>query len=160
MRIVWYWLLWCIVAVFTLRMERSLWFFLLVLLLGLCFIPLIVATVLLLLGKGTHALREGFIRARDSVTESPLERSLAEQLDKLNVKYVREYKISRIHVDFAIPSAKIAVECDGYRYHRDHDRDAARDAFLKSQGWTVLRFTGTQIRADPQACARRIYEHL
>jgi very-short-patch-repair endonuclease len=66
-----------------------------------------------------------------------------------------------MHVDFAFPGSKLAVECDGYRYHHDRkERDAARDSCLRRNGWTVLRFSGDRIRADVRGCVREISERL
>jgi very-short-patch-repair endonuclease len=105
--------------------------------------------------------RERKIRHRDANSESPLERALARELDKQHIPYVREFVISHTHVDFAFPDSKVAVECDGWRYHHDRKaHDARRDAFLKSQGWSVLRFSGEEIRKDPHACVAKIAEHL
>ncbi|WP_027942064.1 DUF559 domain-containing protein [Amycolatopsis taiwanensis] len=43
-------------------------------------------------------------------------------------------------LDFAWPSAMVAVEYDGYASHENRkDRDAARDADLRRRGWTVIR---------------------
>lgn len=51
----------------------------------------------------------------------------------------------------------VAVECDGHAYHdKTPDqaaRDKSRDRYLASNGLVVLRFTGSEIWADPLACA-------
>lgn len=57
----------------------------------------------------------------------------------------REYKAGRYRLDFAIPAMMLAFEADGEYWH-DADHDAKRDAWLGSQGWQVVRYTGTQIR--------------
>jgi very-short-patch-repair endonuclease len=80
-------------------------------------------------------------------------------MDDFGLVYRREYRISRIHVDFAFPEQKLAVECDGYRYHMSpiaQEKDAKRDEFLASVGWRVMRFTSQEINADAMACARKI----
>jgi len=110
-----------------------------------------------------HSALERAIRKRDATTESPLEHRLAKALSAKNVAYEREYLISRMHVDFAFPKSKLVVECDGYRYHHEQkarERDKRRDDILRSKGWTVLRFTGTELRDDLDGCVRRIRERL
>jgi hypothetical protein len=51
----------------------------------------------------------------------------------------------RVYVlDFAYPELRIALEYDGYGFHRlpsDLDRTAARHTALTLAGWTVLYFT-------------------
>lgn len=57
-----------------------------------------------------------------------------------------------IHVDLAYPSARLAIECDGYAWHMDRasfERDRTRDAELMALGWRVLRFTWAQITFRP-----------
>lgn len=106
-------------------------------------------------------LQRMLIHFRDAHTESPLERMLAAELDRREIPYVREHRISRISVDFAFPAAKLAVECDGWRYHHMHrERDARRDAFLRRNGWRVLRFSGQQLKADVRHCAQQIADRL
>lgn len=60
------------------------------------------------------------------------------------------------YVDFAFPDLKIAIECDGERWHQDKARDARRQAEIESQGWTMLRFAGKEINADVGVCAERV----
>jgi hypothetical protein len=53
-----------------------------------------------------------------------------------------EYRISRLHVDIALPRLKRAIEIDGWahRYFPSVKlRDENRDKFLASKGWKVLR---------------------
>jgi very-short-patch-repair endonuclease len=100
---------------------------------------------------------ERYVRKRDATTESPLEQMLAAELDLRGISYEREYLISHAKVDFAFPAARLAVECDGWRYHHDRKaQDAARDMFLQRKGWKVLRFTGDQLRSDVGSCADMI----
>lgn len=50
------------------------------------------------------------------------------------------------------PEIKIIVECDGFAYHSDKNKfksDRQRDRALKSQGYDVLRFSGSEIFGDP-----------
>lgn len=53
--------------------------------------------------------------------------------------------------------ARVVVECDGHAFHEKTKAQAARDkmrdrAFL-AQGWPVMRFTGSELHADPGKCA-------
>lgn len=54
---------------------------------------------------------------------------------------------------------KIAIECDGHDFHASKEQrghDAERGNVLAGAGYTLLRFTGTQIHADPEACAQGV----
>ncbi len=60
-------------------------------------------------------------------------------------------------------SLKIAVECDGYKYHSDptsFTRDRQRDRILHSHGIEVLRFSGHEIHHGPQKAAGELFEQL
>jgi hypothetical protein len=55
-------------------------------------------------------------------------------------------------VDFVWRDKRLVVEVDGYGFHRSPSRfenDRERDVMLTLAGWTVLRFTWTQVTARP-----------
>jgi len=59
-------------------------------------------------------------------------------------------------VDFLWRSVRVAVEVDGYGYHRtrgDFERDRAKDAWLMARGFRVLRLSWRQISEQPMATA-------
>lgn len=55
---------------------------------------------------------------------------------------------------------KLAIECDGHIFHEktkeQAQKDRQRDRFLQAHGWTTLRFTGSEIVRDADACAEEI----
>jgi REase_MTES_1575 len=56
-------------------------------------------------------------------------------------------------LDLAWPSHGLDVEADGVAYHSSPDalyRDRARQNLLAGQGWTVLRYTWTDVTQRPQ----------
>lgn len=70
----------------------------------------------------------------------------------------------KYRIDFAfvsdswLPSqVRLAVELDGHDFHErtkeQAQRDKARDRWLTSRGWRVLRFTGSEVFRDAKACA-------
>jgi REase_MTES_1575 len=57
----------------------------------------------------------------------------------------------RYRIDLAYPELNLAVEVDGWEWHRTRsafDRDRARANDLVVAGWTVLRFTSTMTDSD------------
>jgi hypothetical protein len=62
--------------------------------------------------------------------------------------------------DFAIKGHKIIIECDGENWHKDIEADAERQKFIESQGYTVLRFTGKEIKENLEACGQEILRVL
>jgi very-short-patch-repair endonuclease len=61
-------------------------------------------------------------------------------------------------------SIRIAVECDGHAFHEKTKEQAARDKAraraITLEGWTVLRFTGSEIYADADECARAVMDQI
>lgn len=55
-------------------------------------------------------------------------------------------KGKRYRLDFAIPSHKVAIEVDGFEFHRNRmqfDNDRVRQNALISAGWKIVRITAT-----------------
>lgn len=58
---------------------------------------------------------------------------------------------------------KLIIECDGYSYHADKvtfSRDRARDRQLHMNGFKVLRFSGSDIVANPVGMAKELRRYL
>ncbi|MDH6280322.1 very-short-patch-repair endonuclease [Prescottella agglutinans] len=66
-------------------------------------------------------------------------------------------------IDVAFVSERIAIEVDGWAWHRDVDRfnrDAQRQNALMNAGWHVLRFTWHHLRNDPEGVIAQIRQAL
>lgn len=61
------------------------------------------------------------------------------------------------------PSVRIIVECDGFIYHSDREAfvaDRRRDRMFQQRGYRVLRFSGTEIYADPIGMSAELFDAL
>lgn len=86
------------------------------------------------------------------------------------VTIIPQAKIDRFRVDFLVEfpmgdkASKVIVECDGHDYHErtkeQAAKDKSRDRALKMLGYDVLRFTGSEIWADPIKCATEVEDCL
>ncbi len=65
----------------------------------------------------------------------------------LGPKFRRQVPIGPFIVDFAAISERLIVEIDGGQ-HAESQTDPARDAYLKSQGFQVLRFWNHEVLAN------------
>lgn len=78
---------------------------------------------------------------------------------------IGEYRVDfyLVHVDQEEGSPLI-VECDGHDFHEKTKeqarRDKARDRYLVSQGYRVLRYTGSEIYNNPEGVAHEILSVL
>lgn len=58
-------------------------------------------------------------------------------------------------VDFVCMNC--VIEIDGHEYHKtkeQRDHDYKRERYLLKNGYTPIRFTGTEVFLDPVSCAR------
>jgi len=108
--------------------------------------------------KPTHA-PGAVTRARRLRREATVgERVLWEELRKLKMNFRRQAPIGRFIVDFVQYDLKMIIEVDGP--HHDlpevQVRDAARTAWLESQGFRVLRFYHLDVINDPEVVLQAI----
>lgn len=63
----------------------------------------------------------------------------------------------------ARPTVRVIVECDGFQFHSNKDsfvNDRKRDQVFANKGYTVLRYSGTEIFQDPAGSASDLYSYL
>lgn len=97
--------------------------------------------------------------------KTPIEKYMANAMLNTNLPIVEEqYKIGTKMVDFAYLEQKLAIECDGYKWHKQDkeqiEKDIERDKYLAKKGWRVLHFSGVQIRRNIEGCIKEIREAL
>ena len=93
--------------------------------------------------------------------------SLQEQIGEYRVDFLIEFWSSVPQTQGNTKQLKkevcnrAGVECNGHEWDEKTKeqarRDKQRDRILQSAGFKVLRYTGTEIYADPLKCARQIY---
>jgi very-short-patch-repair endonuclease len=67
--------------------------------------------------------------------------------------------VAGLEVDFLFADERLAVETDGWQYHRTRsafERDRQRDAILARAGYRVLRFTHRQVTRESETVAATI----
>ena len=75
-------------------------------------------------------------------------------------KFRRQMVIEPYIVDFACLEAKLIIEADGGQHVLQEEEDAARTAFLESQGYKVMRFWNNQILVETRAVLECIHNFL
>lgn len=83
--------------------------------------------------------------------QSPIEKEFLLACCRVGLLVEPQYPIGKIHVDFAIPESKIAIECDGKEFHGDYlgtENDNKRDEITKKSGWLTIRLNGDAIRQN------------
>jgi len=101
--------------------------------------------------------------------ESPIEVLLLGQLFGMHsnpnayIELVSQFWAEGYRLDFAYPNLKVGVEVDGHDFHKTKEqrtKDAHRDRVLTKAGWTILRFTGSEIFSNPYKAAKEIADIL
>ncbi|THD81021.1 MAG: endonuclease domain-containing protein [Phenylobacterium sp.] len=100
-------------------------------------------------------------RLRNAMT--PAEQTLWRELRKLDAHIRRQAPIGSYVADFACHSRRLVIEVDGELHERLAEvalRDRERSDWLRSQGYTVVRFTNREVEADVSAVVERVKHHL
>jgi very-short-patch-repair endonuclease len=63
------------------------------------------------------------------------------------LKFRRQVPLGRYIVDFLCPRHRLIIEADGPT-HEDSLHDEQRDAWLRAQGFRVVRFPNSEIQGD------------
>ena len=101
----------------------------------------------------------------DLFNESPLEDKVWDEFKRNRIEAERQYCVAeesvRYYLDFAIFCEKgdIDVECDGDTWHSQREtivKDNARNNFLTSRGWSVLRFSSKGINSNMSDCLYKV----
>jgi len=91
------------------------------------------------------------VRRGQRSRSTKIEARVAEELDALGVAYLVQHPIGPFTVDFLLPAANLVVEADGHYWHVQKrgaaERDARRDAYLRGEGFEVLRLPERDIKA-------------
>lgn len=111
-------------------------------------------------------------------TESPIEamflrafyfrasEEIAILKNALGIRILPQERIGKYRVDvlFVRGERKLVVECDGHDFHeRTKEQaatDKARDRALLAMGFAVMRFTGSEIWANPFIPAKEAIDYL
>ncbi len=101
------------------------------------------------------------LRKRSTDAETALWRRLRGQQTG-GVKFRRQVPIGPYIVDFASYDPHIVIELDGSQHAEPghSKRDAVRDRWLRTQGFTILRFWDTDVLANPEAVLSAILDTL
>lgn len=83
-------------------------------------------------------------------------------LCSLPVTVCRQKVIGNYIVDFLIPSVMLVIEIDGSQHYSEKGRenDAARDAWLREQGYCVIHYSNTDITRNLCGVADDILNRL
>lgn len=95
--------------------------------------------------------------------QTPAEALLWEQLRRRRFpghRFRRQHPIGGYIADFFCHSARLVIEIDGAVHDLQKGYDAGRDAWLRAQGYTVLRFRNEKVLGDLEGVLQAIRQRL
>ena len=75
-------------------------------------------------------------------------------------KFKRQQTLGRYIVDFVCLEAKLVIELDGGQHQNMAAQDFVRDAWLKAEGYSVLRFWNNDFLQNQAGCLERVLAEL
>ena len=100
------------------------------------------------------------LRKNGTATEAKLWKILRGK--QLGVRFRRQVPIGKYIVDFASLEVKLIIEVDGIQHLSKTGKraDAIRDAFLRENGFSVMRVSNDDVDSNVEAVADQILKRL
>jgi very-short-patch-repair endonuclease len=101
----------------------------------------------------------------ETKAESPFEAAVGKLLVAEGYNIVQQWEIGAYRIDMVAvyQGRKIAIECDGERYHSTDDQvrsDMERQTILERLGWRFIRIRGSEYYKNPDAAIKRVIAEL
>jgi very-short-patch-repair endonuclease len=109
--------------------------------------------------------------------QSPIEQLFLMEWNFLEVDHVHRMRLEpqkelvtptgRFKIDFVVtaqPKLNLAIEIDGHDFHERTKEQAARDKSrersIATAGYTILRFSGSEVFRNPRQCVNEVIEFI
>ena len=97
-------------------------------------------------------------------TESPFEKEVLKKLTSAGFKVTTQVEVGYFRIDMVVEGdgKRLAVECDGDRYHPIEKlaEDMNRQAILERLGWKFARIRGTAFYRNPDQAMDSVFKRL
>ncbi|MBM6905623.1 DUF3320 domain-containing protein [Collinsella tanakaei] len=119
----------------------------------------------LLAYAGDPEMRTRLYSQIEHESESPFEESVAKTLVAKGYRISQQEEVGAYRIDIVVygSDGKVALECDGDRYHSGAEKlraDLERQTILERLGWRFVRVRGSEYYRDPEAAMERIVSEL
>lgn len=99
-----------------------------------------------------------------SKAESEFERQVMTRLIRAGYRVVPQWPVGAYRIDMVVVDGdrKLAVECDGDRWHTldNLQQDMTRQMILERMGWRFFRIRGSQFFRNPDAVMEELFKRL
>ena len=104
------------------------------------------------------------LKRKEEKTESEFERLVLRRLMIADYKVTPQWEVGAFRIDMVVESGgkRLAVECDGDKYHTLENlrEDLSRQAILERLGWTFVRIRGSHFFRDQEEAMKPVFERL
>lgn len=100
-----------------------------------------------------------------ALSESPFEAEVALALKSAGYNIVQQWSVGAYRIDMVAicENRKMAIECDGDKYHSGEDKireDMERQTILERLGWRFIRIRGSEFYSDRARTMERVFAEL
>jgi very-short-patch-repair endonuclease len=117
--------------------------------------------LLLILFPNNKLLKGIWFKKHYSKCESYIERRLYKALFDKGYLPTTQVPCGKYRIDIVVD--ELAIECDGKDFHssaKQKINDGKKNKFLKTRGYSVLRFTGSEINTEIRRVISKIEQEL
>lgn len=98
-------------------------------------------------------------------SESPFELAVSKYLAARGYHLVQQWEVGAYRLDIVVVygTRKVAIECDGERFHSGEDKireDMERQTILERLGWRFIRIRGSEYYRDPDKTMEQVVSAL
>jgi very-short-patch-repair endonuclease/DNA polymerase III delta prime subunit len=101
---------------------------------------------------------------QEEQVDSEFERLVLQDLRNRGYRVTTQWKVGSYRIDLVVEGLRqrLAVECDGDRFHtlENLEADMRRQAVLERLGWRFIRVRGSEFFRDPDCALIPLYERL
>lgn len=101
----------------------------------------------------------------EAYAESPFEEMVGKTLVAKGYNIIQQWKVGAYRIDMVVidEDKKIAIECDGMRWHSGEEKvreDMERQTILERLGWQFIRIRGTEYYRNPELTMQHVFNKL
>ncbi|HEY6386191.1 MAG TPA: AAA domain-containing protein [Candidatus Acidoferrum sp.] len=104
------------------------------------------------------------LEEKENRTQSPFEREVMKRLLAAGYRVAPQWRVGAFRIDLVVEGVdrRLAIECDGDRYHplEKLPEDMDRQSILERMGWVFTRIRGTEFLRNPERAMKSVLEKL
>jgi very-short-patch-repair endonuclease len=101
---------------------------------------------------------------KENRTQSAFERDVMKRLGGAGYRVAPQWRVGAFRIDLVVEGdgRRLAIECDGDRYHplEKLPEDMDRQSVLERMGWIFTRIRGTEFLRNPDRAMKPVFEKL